>query len=116
MWRVAIEVEEARKLPGWADFHRACGRADFFFDHMERQGRRGPWSVDCFTLSATFVYQLLVTGTGKTVIDAIADAHDRCDRATDATRAALAALRDGPLPVSSDDFDSLIGDNFEDLL
>lgn len=109
MWKLDPEIDAARKLNGWGEFHRECGSEGFYFDHMTRQGKRGQWKVDCFTLTPSCVYQLLVTGTGRTVVDAVADAHERCGRATEETRAALAVLQG--VPVADDDFDSLIGDD-----
>jgi hypothetical protein len=115
-YRIPPEVTEARKLPGWATFHKVCGRARFFFDHPDRDGKRGAWTYPAWAWSDDKVPVLLVKGTGATVIEALADAHNRCGRATDDTREALAALVGRPRVVApDDDFDALLGDSFEDL-
>jgi hypothetical protein len=109
MWKIEPDVLAARKLPGWATFHRVCGQRRFYFDHPVREGRRGAWKYDCFTL-VNLVPVLLSQGSGKTVLEALADAHERSGRATDETRAALAAL-------AGDDFDGLLEpDDFEGLI
>lgn len=114
-WRSDPDVEAARKLPGWGAFHRVCAQHGFYFDHCERTGgRRGEFEVQCYTLVGRRPQGLSV-GRGKQVLDAYKDAHDRCGRATPETEAALWLLIDGPAPVE-DEFASLLGDDFEDLL
>ena len=112
LWKADPAVEAARKLPGWAEFHRACGRLTLYFDHVTRD--RTGFVCDAFTGSGTETRKL-VTGRGATVIAAIADAHDRSGRANPETRRLLAAMT-APIPAS--DFDGLLGggNDFEELL
>ncbi|MEG3175835.1 hypothetical protein U1872_06305 [Sphingomonas sp. RB3P16] len=73
LWKSEPEIEDARKLPGWSSFHRECGKRVLFFDHMTRDGRRGAWSCDAFTLRGTDQVKL-ATGKGKTVVASVLDA------------------------------------------
>lgn len=123
MWRVEPDVEAARQLPGWGAFHRACGRLALYFDHPQREGgRRGTWAYDAFTVVDRAPIRLSV-GRGKTVLEALADAHERSGRATDETRAALAAIGASAETIEDDDFAALLGgaetdepDDFEGML
>lgn len=115
MWKVDPAVEEARRAPGWAAFHRVCGqRIRLAFDHMQRESRRGDYTSDAFTWSPdTRVPEFLVQGRGKTPIEAVADAYRKSGRGNSETDAALAVLLG--------EFDDLIGgpvvvDDFEDLI
>jgi hypothetical protein len=119
-WRSDPQIDASRKLPGWGAFHRICGEQteSFAFDHPAREGRT--WTYDCFTtIRRRDFYEIvrLSVGRGKTLLDALQDAHDRCGRATPETTAALALLIDGP-PVADDDFEALLGepDELEELL
>src|SRR5215217_7492078 len=74
MWKVDAGVEQARKLPDWGTFHRVCGRQMLFFDHIERDGKRGPYTATAFTLrgrEGNRVTTHLADGTGATVLDAL---------------------------------------------
>lgn len=107
MWKRDANIIAAEKMPGWREFHRTCGRAGFSFDIPVAQDRRRAYSVDCFRYIKTsrgfYTPELLSNGTGKTVLDALAAAHDRCRLKTAATSQALRLL-------VSDDFDALLED------
>lgn len=50
LWKVDPLVEEARRVPAWRHFHRACGKRDLFFDHVERKGKTRVYGAVAFTL------------------------------------------------------------------
>lgn len=78
MWKPDDQVEAARKAPGWVEFHRQCGRHKLFFDHIERDGRRGPYKATAFTVEQRgphLVSVFVANGSGKTPIEAVADAY-----------------------------------------
>lgn len=115
LWKQEPEIEAARKLPGWVEFHRACGRLGFFFDHPERVGgRRSDWVIDCFTAvkNRRGLYENvgLSQGRGRTVVDALRAAHDACDRRTTETAALLARIGGaGVEEIVSEILEDLIG-------
>lgn len=113
MWKSHPEIAEARRNPGWAPFHRACGVIGLAFDHPVRSR---DWMVDAFTTRRTgrgFHETIrLATGRGKTVLEAVAAAYEQSGRRSGDTDAALRRLLGG----DDDDFDALLGDDFEELL
>ncbi len=115
LWRSDPNIDAARRLPAWPAFHKACSAAGFHFDHIEKQGRG--YAAVAFTAvkrRGLFEFVQLATGTGKTVLAALVDAHAKSGRATPATTAVLAALT-APV-VAASDFDDLLVDEFEELL
>lgn len=111
MWRLDPQITEARRHVGWESFHRVCGRSGLFFDHPTKDGKG--WKVDAFTLAAR-VPTLLATGKGKTVASAVEDAYRQSGRSVAGAEAELDRLLDRT--VEGDDFDSLIEDDFQELL
>ncbi len=108
MWKQDEQVEAARKLPGWRDFHRRCGEHNLFFDHIERDGKRGPYKATAFTLERRrhgFVSIHIADGVGKRPIDALADAY--CKAASPVADAELSKL----LGTTEDalDLDDILG-------
>ncbi|MEO5867256.1 MAG: hypothetical protein ABIQ19_09115 [Sphingomonas sp.] len=108
MWRTDEQVTAARKAPGWAEFHRQCGRHNVFFDHIERDGRRGPYKATAYTVEMRRGFAVsfhVADGTGKTPIEAVAAAYRAADR-----------------PVADDELDRLLGigvpsaADFDDIL
>lgn len=78
MWSLDPNVEAARKLDGWREFHRACGDDWLYFDHVVRETKRsGPYFADAYTLTGNprRTISHLHKGQGKTVVEAIADAY-----------------------------------------
>lgn len=115
MWRPDANIDAARKLPGWRDFHRVCGRVGLYFDRMQKAGRG--YTCDAFTAHRRrdhYVTEKLATGRGVSVVASVEAAYRASGRQTPETGAALDVLlgRD-------DDFDTLlvVSDNdFEEML
>lgn len=77
-WRSDPLVEAARKLPEWVEFHRICGRHSLCFDHIERENRRG-YKADAMRMlnrGGGWYFQLLGTGRGAGVLDALREAYE----------------------------------------
>jgi len=109
---ICPELEAARKLPAWAAFHRACGRQRLFFDLPVRERKRGPFTAVAFTAKPSSASYELARGTGKTVIDAVADGFAKAGIAVPEAEPLLAQMRG----VAADDFDDLMVDDFEEFL
>jgi hypothetical protein len=119
MWKLDENVTAARRLPGWREFHRRCGEHNLFFDHIERDGKRGPYKATAFAVERRgnlFVNVHLADGAGKTVLEALADAY--CKALLPVAEAELKLLINGPPEAES--FDDLLGGDavvdLEDLL
>jgi hypothetical protein len=115
MWRPDENVVAARKLPGWVEFHRTCGRAGLFFDNPTRDGRRGKYTVTAFGVRPVrtgFQHVHFADGQGTTVVEALEAAY----------RAAGQLVADAEMDLlmgrAADDFSALIGgdSDFEDLI
>jgi len=119
IWKRDPEVEAAEKLPDWQRFHRCCGEQKVFFDRIEKQGRG--YKCDAFTTEPTraggWRAVHLATGTGKSVLQALADAYAGSGKEIPEA-AALLVRGLGAGGVTMDDFDALISaaDDFDDLL
>lgn len=78
-WRPDANVDAARKLPEWVEFHRVCGRQSLCFDHIERTGKHsGPYRCHAFRTQRNgenWVFVDLGHGEGRTVVDALAAAY-----------------------------------------
>lgn len=83
-FRIDEPLATLRKRPQWAAFHRACGRAGFFF-------KTGAGEAVCFTVERG-VELILAHGSGPTPVSAVIDAHNRSGRATSETLIALMEL------------------------
>jgi len=80
MWRQDENLEAARKMAGWSDFHRECGYHKLGFDHIEREGgKRGPYLCSAFTWTkdarGNYAHPLVAQGRGTTVIAALTAAY-----------------------------------------
>lgn len=120
MWRIDAVVEALRKRKGWTEFHKVCGRANLFFDHIEKSGKRGPYSATAFRLGSGPTHHLryrIADGTGKTPLDAIVACYKAAGQPV--ADEELAVLI-GSAPPPADDFDDLLGedvaDDFEDII
>lgn len=83
MWKQDDQVAAARRLPGWPEFHRQCGKHDLFFDHIERDGKRGPYKATAFTLQRRrdhFITVHIADGVGKAPVEALVDAYRKAQR------------------------------------
>lgn len=112
MWKLDENVTAARKLPGWREFHRQCGRHNLSFDHIERDGKRGPYKATAFTTERRgdlFANIHVSDGFGKTVLEALADAYRKAEQPV--ADAELSLLMHGPASVES--FDDLLGGDAE---
>ncbi|MBH0113238.1 hypothetical protein I5E68_09800 [Novosphingobium sp. YJ-S2-02] len=129
LWRIDPRVEEARRLPEWARFHRLCGEAGLYFDHIERAGRT--YRASAFTLNrrgpGRYSPVLLGQGEARDPVSAIEAAYRASGRAVGGAGEMLArrlggtgvATRatSGREPDDDDDFEDLLDDNdFEGLL
>ena len=118
MWKQDAEIDATRKRPGWAAFHRRCGQSALYFDHPERQGRRGGYQITAFSATRRagfYETRPLATSSGATVLDALAAAYRDAGRPV--ADAELATLLAGPVYT---DLDQLLGgesaSELEDLL
>ncbi len=115
LWANDANVEAARKLPGWREFHRACGEIRLFFDHPQKKGRN--YLIAVFTGSG-YETRRLCEGVGKTVIEALGDAYQNAHYRVPVAEECLARMRGAPA-VSVDVDDILGGDpvmDYEDIL
>lgn len=109
LWRSDPLVDAARKLPTWALFHRVCGKANLFFDNIEREGRRGQFSAHAFTLVGPKKQTMhAATGKGKTPIEALVAAYRASGQAIPEAEPLLAQMLD-PADVR-DPFADLLGE------
>ncbi len=105
LWKMDDVIEATRKLPGWREFHKACGKAQLYFDHPEKRGRL--YVVVAVQGSGT-AYKV-AEETGKTPIEATAAAF----RASNVSVAEAVpwlemALR-GNAPAEAIDLDDILG-------
>ena len=78
-WRPDPNVDAARKLPEWVEFHRICGRQSLCFDHIERDGRRGQYTAQAMMIERSgggYQYRLLATGRGADVLASLSAAYE----------------------------------------
>ncbi|PAL23565.1 hypothetical protein [Sphingopyxis sp. GW247-27LB] len=110
MWKSDPQIEAARKVQGWSDFHASCGQQGLYFDDIEREGRG--YRCMAFTLrrSGPDNYQRIVVarGQGRGVIDAVLACFDAALAEGFAVSVAHRALLDGSA-VTAVDLDDLIG-------
>ncbi|MBB5985958.1 hypothetical protein [Sphingobium lignivorans] len=140
LWKVDPLVEEARRVPAWRHFHRACGKRDLFFDHVERKGKTRVYGAVAFTLGKVrdqwWSYHV-ADGEARSPIEAVLNAYESEAAAkyrNEETELWAQRLRDGwtpdapappqPPPAAIDEFEELLGgapaaddeDDFEDLI
>lgn len=116
-WRPDAQVEAARKLPDWAEFHRVCGRSSLAFDHIERSGR--VYRCNAFEAQKnggnwSFIDRGI--GEGRTVVDALAAAYRASGIDVPGAEVLLVRGLSGKPVAVEDDFEALLGDDFEGLL
>lgn len=127
-WRPDSNVDAARRLPEWNAFHRACGKRHIGFDHIERDGRRGPYRANCNEWRRTsvggWVFVSRGEGRGRTVVEALAAAFRASGEDIPEAAAMLerGLLGVAPAPAATaapqpdNEFDALVEDEFEALL
>lgn len=113
MWKVDPDIEAARKLPGWMEFHRQCGKVGLYFDIPSRSGNRGPFTVVAFTLKRNGVdgynsYEI-ARASGRHLIQTMQQAHDQSGRATDETAALLDRMINPPAEIAADPLEGMFG-------
>ena len=118
LWRSDPQVEAARQHNGWPQFHRAAGQIGLYFDHVERDGRRGQYLATAFTL-VDRVSVKLADGRGATPITAVAEAYRLSGRGSPDADQWLAVLQGvetdfadllgGGSVVTDDPFGDLLG-------
>lgn len=77
-WRLDPRVEEARKHPGWVEFHRRCGATGLCFDDIE-PGVRGSYTALSFRhqpRGREYLRFKVSDGSGAGVIAAVLSAFD----------------------------------------
>lgn len=112
-WRSDPKIDEARRHPGWKEFHRRCGLAGLYFDDIEASGRE--YSALAFRLQRSGEIYLrfrIAEGRGRGVIPAVLAAFRAAHDSGWAVDPALAdLLGDTPAPPpSAVEFDDLLGD------
>lgn len=115
LWRLDAQVEAARKLPEWKQFHRLCGEHGLYFDHIEKKGRS--YTATAYTVKKRrhdlYDYIPLGSAEGKTPVQAIAAALEASGRNIPGAAAMLSRGLNGI--EETEDFDDLL-DDFEELL
>lgn len=104
LWKPDPQVQEARKLRDWPAFHEEAAKLGLAFDGFERKGRSITCSANKIVKTAMggWSLQLLATGTGSTVLDALEQAY----RESGITSDGLDSLMDGMRGVG-EEFDAL---------
>jgi hypothetical protein len=129
-WRLDPEVEAARRLPGWAEFHRACGAAGVFYDHIEREsGKRSDYVATAFGVTprgSVYVSHLIAKGRGKTPLEAVLSAASQVSIDMPGSEEAAKRMLGQPANDDVDDFAEFVTppapvddnqvDDFEELL
>lgn len=125
LWSVDPEIEAARLLPDWKEFHKLCGQSSLYWDLPNRENKkRGPFTVIAFTLkkrmSGGYHSYELARATDKSLIGALRIAYAAAKRPSEITKAMLDRGLMGPgksEPEAVADFAAeLGGDDYEDLL
>ncbi|AOR76538.1 hypothetical protein BES08_07110 [Novosphingobium resinovorum] len=120
-WRPDPNIDAARQLPEWKQFHRLCGQHGLAFDAIERSGRK----YQCRAVQPKrtdmggWMFFDRGLATGKTVVEAIQAAFLQSGievpgGAEMLERGLCGARVSAPQP--DDDFADLLGDDFEELL
>jgi hypothetical protein len=95
-WRRDERVHAASKHPGWATFHRACGKAGLFFDDIDPIGRGSDYGAVTFRVEQNrrglLIRYLVANGRGNGPIPAVIDAYRNSIDAGFAVPAGLEAL------------------------
>lgn len=110
--RMDDRVQKARQHRGWRDFHRQCGEAGLFFDHIEKQGRG--YHAVAFRVERRgefFASFVLARGSGREPIDAVLSAFHEAVKVHPRAKPELAdLLSDGSsVSIIPDDLDALLG-------
>ena len=105
-WKMNDEVEAARKMAGWREFHKACAKSLLFFDHIERVGR----DFIAVAVIGSGPAHKAAEEKGKTPVLALAAAYRACGRRVPDADPLLDLLLNPEL-----DIDSLLGGDEPDL-
>jgi hypothetical protein len=108
MWTTDRNIDDARSHPKWIEFHRECGRLNFYIEKIEKVDRH--YAATSFKLSSptaqNFNFIPMGTGVGKSPIDACVDAYRLAVTAAHMPDTHLEKL----FIETVDDDDDLIGD------
>lgn len=111
-------LEDARRVEGWRQFHRACGAQGLYFDDIDKvSGKRGFYSAITFRLeergqglSKQYLRFLVSSGEGKGPIPAVLSAFDAAVAAGFPVDPAHREILVPTKPAQAfDDLDALIG-------
>lgn len=112
MWTPDPAMDEARKLPDWARFHRECGKLGLSFDIPHRPSNRGPFTVVAFTPRKNdhggYTTYELSRATGSRLLQTIKRAHDDSGRGTATTSELLDRLIN-PVAAAPDPLEGMFG-------
>lgn len=77
MWKSDAQVDALRKVKGWIEFNRECGKLNFYIEDILKDGRS--FTASCFRLNVprTSPYTMypMAAGSGKTPLAACLDAY-----------------------------------------
>lgn len=119
MWVPDKARDEARKQPGWLEFHRACGKNALYFDIPSRDRGRGPFTVVAFTARRNevggYITYELARATGQNLVKAMARAHEESGRASPETTALVERMINPPAEPVVDPMAAMFGDPIESM-
>lgn len=71
-WRQDPVIDDARRQPGWKQFHRECGLHGLYFDDIERTGKSKKYTAVTFRMDSN--HRIVVAeGGGMGPIRAVAE-------------------------------------------
>lgn len=104
-WKMDTEVEAARTLPGWREFHRACAKGQLFFDHIEKQGRL----YVAVAVHGSGIAYKVAEERAKTPVEALEAAYRAGGVRVPDAEPWLAMIVRGPQPADDIDLEDLLG-------
>lgn len=108
-WTVDKRIDEARKHPGWKNFHRECGTQNFYIENIEKRGRG--YVATSFRLrdrmAPPYIMYPMAEGAGRTPIDACVDAYLKAVE--------VGHCQPGLERLFAEEEDDLIGEVFADV-
>ena len=107
-------IEAARRVPGWSEFHKACGRQGLYFEDIERTGRSrkeyGAVATRVEPRRDMYLRYKVADGRGDGPIAAVLSAFDAAVAAGFPVDPAHRLLLDGTPPSTViDDYEEMFG-------